>query len=235
MGKNKLKKFAENKAFAHFIQPANEEAMRGDHALKGRWHEAFGNDNPIVLELACGKGEYSVGMGEIFPDKNFIGMDVKGARMYSGAREVQERGLKNVRFLRTKIDFITSFFAPSEVSEVWVLFADPQPQKPRKRLTSELFLNRYTQLLKTGGTLHLKTDSDELYEFTKTESVPQFNQGHSALEWQPRFDTDRLYEQGIAALDPIMQRVMNIRTHYEQMWLAQGKTIKYLSYQLQKK
>lgn len=234
MGKNKLKKFAKVKEMDHVLEPSFDEIFRKDHHLKGKWNEAFGNDNPIVLELACGKGEYSVGMAEIYPEKNFIGIDIKGARMFSGAKEVEERGMENVRFLRTKIDLINSFFAEGEVDEVWILFADPQMKKPRKRLTSELFLDRYVKLLKPGGSLHLKSDSGELYEFTRDESVPAFNGSDNGFAFQKEYDTDALYEEGIHAMDETMKQVMNIRTFYESMWLEEGKKIKYLRYRLAK-
>jgi len=234
MGKNKLKKFAQNETFTHVIQPKNEEVLNADYRLKGKWHEEFGNDNPIVLELACGKGEYSVGMAEIYPNKNFIGMDINGARIFSGAKEVQEKGLTNVRFIRTKIDFINSFFAKNEISEIWILFADPQIGKPRKRLTSELFLHRYIKVLKPGGLLNLKSDSDDLYDFTKEESIPEFNKSQNGMSFNMRDDTDQLYEVGIKSFDETMQKVLNIRTFYEQMWLEQGKKIKFLSYQFKK-
>ena len=233
MGKNKLAKFAKNKTFSHVLQPSNEAVLNGDFHLKGKWSEEFGNNNPIVLELACGKGEYSVGMAEIYPDKNFIGIDIKGARIFSGAKEVEDKGLKNVRFLRTKIDFINSFFAENEISEIWILFADPQLVKPRKRLTSQLFLNRYIKLLKPSGVLNLKSDSDELYAFTKNESVPAFNVENKKLQFKKLDDTNELYEKGIKSFDETMQAVLNIRTFYEQMWLEQGKKIKFLSYRLQ--
>lgn len=228
MAKNKLKKFAAVKEMSHVIEPPFGDVIGKDHQLKGNWKTEFGNDNPIVLELACGKGEYSVGMARLFPDKNFIGIDIKGARMFSGAQEVQDEGLSNVRFLRTKIDFITSFFDAAEVSEIWILFADPQAAKPRKRLTSTLFLQRYTEILKPGGSLHLKSDSTELYEFTKDESIPEFNEQKGFFISQ--FDTALLYEEGIFKLEPKMQDVLNIHTFYEEMWLEQGKKIKYLSY-----
>lgn len=214
------------------LQPSNEAVLTGDYELKGKWNQEFGNDNPIVLELACGKGEYAVGMAEIYPDKNFIGIDIKGARIFSGAKEVEDKGLKNVRFLRTKIDFITSFFDQGEVSEIWILFADPQLAKPRKRLTSELFLNRYIKVLKPNGRLNLKSDSDDLYAFTKNESIPAFNALDKGHRFEALADTDALYEGGIKAFDETMQRVLNIRTYYEQMWLKQGKKIKFLSYKL---
>lgn len=232
MGKNKLKKFAQNETFKHVIQPDNKEVLNDDFRLKGKWHEEFGNNNPIVLELACGKGEYSAGMADIFPDKNFIGMDIKGARIFSGAKEVEEKGLTNVRFIRTKIDFINSFFAENEISEIWILFADPQIAKPRKRLTSEIFLNRYIKTLKPNGLLNLKSDSDDLYEFTRDESLPEFNAKKKDVQFEKLEDTSALYESGIQQFDETMQRVLNIRTFYEQMWLAQGKKMKFLSYQL---
>jgi tRNA (guanine-N7-)-methyltransferase len=233
MGKNKLKKFARVKEMNHVLEPPFSEVLNQDFRLKGKWKEEFGNENPIVLELACGKGEYSVGMGERFPDKNFIGIDIKGARMFSGAAEVEEKGLRNVRFLRTKIDMITSFFAQDEVDEIWILFADPQIRRPRKRLTSWLFLERYIQLLRPGGTLHLKCDSDDLYQFTKEEAIPEFNAKHTAFQWLKVYDTDQLYEAGINDFEGKMKEVLNIRTFYEQMWLEQGKKIKYIKYQLQ--
>ncbi|MEX2595985.1 MAG: tRNA (guanosine(46)-N7)-methyltransferase TrmB [Salibacteraceae bacterium] len=234
MGKNKLKKFAKVKEMPHVLEPPFKEILANDYRLKGKWHEEFGNNNPIVLELACGKGEYAVGMGQLFPNKNFIGIDIKGSRMFSGATEVEEKGMGNVRFLRTKIDMITSFFAKNEVDEIWILFADPQLGKARKRLTSQLFLNRYVQLLNPGGALHLKSDSDELYAFTRDESIPEFNANSDVFSFDLKFDTPRLYEEGISQLDESSQSVLNIRTYYEQIWLTQGKTIKYLRYELHK-
>jgi len=230
MGKNKLKKFAQNELFAHVIQPSSSEVLNTDFRLKGKWNEEFGNANPIVLELACGKGEYSVGMAEIYPEKNFIGIDIKGARIFSGAKEVEEKRLSNVRFLRTKIDFITSFFAQNEISEIWILFADPQLEKPRKRLTSSIFLNRYIQILQPDGLLNLKSDSTDLYNFTRDESIPEFNAINGAVSFEKKADTNALYEEGIEEFDETMQALLNIRTFYEQMWLSQGKKIKFLSY-----
>ncbi len=233
MGKNKLKKFAQNEQFEHVLQPAFSEIFQKDFRLKGCWNEEFGNDNPIVLELACGKGEYTVGQARLFPEKNFIGIDIKGARLFTGALQAKEEGLKNVRFLRTKIDLITSFFATDEVDEIWITFADPQMKRPRKRLTSDLFLERYVQFMKAGGTLNLKSDSTELYEYTRDESVPEYNQRKAPYHFETLFDTDQLYETGIKELDETMQQVLNIRTFYEQMWLEEGKKIKYIRYELQ--
>lgn len=232
MGKNKLKKFARVAAYDHVIEPALQEVFNANHRLRGRWHEEFGNGHPIVLELACGKGEYTVGQARLFPGKNFIGIDIKGARIFSGATQALEEGLNNVRFVRMKIDMITSLFAAGEVAEIWITFADPQMEKPRKRLTSQLFLDRYVQFLAPGGTLNLKSDSTELYEFTRDEAIPEFNQKQGAFSFDKVFDTDNLYEEGISLLDEDMQRVLNIRTFYESMWLGQGKKIKYLRYVL---
>jgi tRNA (guanine-N7-)-methyltransferase len=232
MGKNKLKKFAKVKDMAHVYEPTMREVLTSDFHLKGKWHEAFGNSNPIVLELACGKGEYSVGMGRLYPEKNFIGIDIKGARMYSGAQQVEDEGMTNVKFLRTKIDLITKFFAAGEVAEVWILFADPQLGKARKRLTHPMFLERYIRFLAPGGELHLKTDSDDLYAYTRDEGVPTFNLESKDLLFEKEIDTDQLYEVGIQHLEEVHQKVMNIRTYYEQIWLDQGKKIKYLKYRL---
>lgn len=235
MGKNKLKKFAAVASYSHVFEPTLVEVLNHDFKLKGRWHEEFGNNNPIVLELACGKGEYTIGQARIFPEKNFIGIDIKGARIYSGATIAKEEGLGNVRFIRTKIDLITSFFNANEVDEIWITFADPQMEKPRKRLTSDLFLNRYIQFLKLNGTLNLKTDSDDLYEYTRDESIPEFNVNNQTFSFEVEFNTNELYENGINQLNDTMKRVMNIRTFYEQMWLEQGKKIKYLRYILNRK
>lgn len=232
MGKNKLKKFAKVAQYGHVIQPTLREVLNTDHPLKGHWGEEFGNENPIVLELACGKGEYTIGQARLFPDRNFIGIDIKGARIHSGATIAKEEGLSNVRFLRTRIDLIASFFAANEVDEIWITFADPQLGKPRKRLTSHLFLDRYVEFLKPGGTLNLKTDSDELYEFTRDESIPEFNDREGPFHFETLVNTDQLYEHGIHELDETMQHIMNIRTFYESMWLEQGKKIKYLRYEL---
>ncbi|GAB4375966.1 MAG: tRNA (guanosine(46)-N7)-methyltransferase TrmB [Salibacteraceae bacterium] len=230
MGKNKLKKFAWNKTSTKVIEPEVNTVMQGDHPLKGNWKSEFGNDRPIVLELACGKGEYTVGMATLFPEKNFIGIDIKGARIFSGAKHAEEHQLENVRFLRTRIDFINGFFSADEVSELWITFPDPQLQKPRKRLTSVLFLERYAEFLKPGATINLKTDSDELYEFTRDEAIPQFNQHNEQFQWVKEMDFADLYSSGAKHLSAMMRQVLHIRTHYEAMWLEEGKRIKFLRY-----
>ena len=170
MGKDKLRRFAENLTFECFVQPAFEEAFRRDHPLKGHWHsDFFHNDRPIVLELGCGKGEYTVALAERDPNRNFIGIDIKGARMWRGAKTATERQMRNVGFLRTRIEMIASFFAEGEVDEIWITFPDPQlkSRRAKKRLTSPLFLGQYAQMQVPGGRINLKTDSQHLYAYTQ--------------------------------------------------------------------
>lgn len=168
MGKDKLRKFRENETFSCLIQPRTEEVFGKDHPLKGHWGEKmFGNDHPIVVELGCGKGEYTVDLALRNPGCNYIGVDIKGARLWKGAKYATENSLPNVAFLRTRIEFIESLFAPEEVSEIWITFADPQIGREKKRLTSPLFLSRYRNFLKRGGIVHLKTDSRYLHEYTR--------------------------------------------------------------------
>ena len=169
MGKGKLAKFKENETFANVFQPEITDFVNFEHELKGTWNSrVFKNNNPIVLELGCGKGEYTVGMARMFPDKNFIGVDIKGARIWTGAKSSNLEQMRNVAFLRTRIEVIRAFFAPGEVSEIWITFPDPQMKKRRakKRLTSSLFLTMYQQLLADNGFVNLKTDSRFLYKYT---------------------------------------------------------------------
>ena len=180
--------------------------------------EHFHNEGPVVLELGCGKGEYTVGLAERFPDKNFIGIDIKGARMWTGACRVRDRGLKNAAFLRTNIELLPHFFAPGEVSEIWITFPDPQMKKVRKRLTSTGFLNLYRKVMKDGGMVKLKTDSPFLWTYTRL--LTELN------GIVPEVCTDDLYASGLA--DDILQ----IRTYYEQQWLSRGLTIKYIAFPL---
>ena len=222
MGKNKLRKFAEmNTIDLVFQYPFGRLKAEGfdSFPLKGKWNsDFFANDNPIVLELGCGKGEYTVGLAQLFPDKNFIGIDIKGARMYTGATQARDLGLKNVAFLRTSIELLESFFAPGEISELWITFPDPQMKKVTKRLTGTRFMQLYRKVMPDGGVVRLKSDSPFLYAYTR--AMVQLN-GQQIL-----VDTSDLYHSDI--VDPIL----NIRTHYESQWLARGLSIKYLAFAL---
>ena len=219
MGKNKLKKFGEMETFPNVFQYPFAELQKGPFPLKGKWNtEFFKNDNPIVLELGCGKGEYAVGMAKKFADRNFIGVDIKGARMWTGAKQSVQEGIANVAFLRTSIELIASFFEAGEVSEIWITFPDPQMQKVNKRLTSTRFMQLYRQILKDGGLVHLKTDSPFLYAYT--DAMVRLN------AFATEVNTDDLYHSGLA------DDILEIRTFYERQWLARGLTIKYINWHL---
>lgn len=219
MSKGKLAKFADMAAYPHVFEYPYSVADDVPFDMKGRWTDQFfHNDHPIVLELGCGRGEYTVGLARLFPDKNFIGVDIKGARMWSGATESLHEGLKNVAFLRTNIEIIDRFFAPGEVSEIWLTFSDPQMKKATKRLTSTYFMNRYRRFLVDGGLIHLKTDSNFMYTYT------QYMVSHNALPVE--FSTDDLYHSGL------VDNILSIRTYYEQQWLDRGLSIKYLKFRL---
>ena len=221
MGKNKLKKFSEMHDFPHVFQPAFEGVRLGEpFALKGAWNgDFFKNNNPIVLELGCGRGEYTVGLAKLFPEKNFIGIDIKGARMWSGAKQSLEENIPNVAFLRTKIEFLSLFFAENEVAEIWLTFPDPQMKKTTKRMTATNFMAQYQRFVKPQGIIHLKTDSRFLYQYT-CEMVKANN--YNVLE-----QTEDLYNSGI------VDAILGIKTYYEQQWLARGLAIKYLKFELQ--
>ena len=224
MGKNKLTKFAEVAQLPNVIECGAHDFSDNPSAvaMKGNWHTAFfHNDNPIVLELGCGKGEYTVGLAQMFPDKNFIGVDIKGARIWSGAKFAHENGLQNAGFLRTNIEFIDSFFAAGEVSEIWITFPDPQMKKCSKRLTSTHFMRRYQSILKKDGLIHLKTDSNFLFLYTK--AMVEEN------AYAVKCCTDNLYAD--LQDDPIL----DIKTYYEQQWLSRGIDIKYISFVLHHK
>ncbi|MBQ0056203.1 MAG: tRNA (guanosine(46)-N7)-methyltransferase TrmB [Bacteroidales bacterium] len=221
--KNKLMKFDDMAGYANVFQYCFEELQDGGFPLRGQWHsQYFHNDNPIVIELGCGKGEYTVGLAQRYPDKNFIGFDIKGARMWTGATQALDEGLSNVAFVRTRIELITHFFAPGEVSEIWITFADPQMKKVNKRLTCSLFMQRYLQILAPAGVVHLKTDSNFL--FTYTEEMARVN----AL---PVLTSTRdLYKDNDFASAEIVEALRGIRTYYESQWLARGIDIKYLAF-----
>lgn len=221
MGKNKLRRFAEMEQIPLVFQYPFYKLQQEPFPLRGKWHpDFFHNDNPIVLELGCGKGEYTVGLAERFPDKNFIGIDIKGARMHAGATQARDRQMPNVAFLRTSIELLTSFFAPGEVDEIWITFPDPQMKKVRKRLTSTRFMELYRQVLKPGGIIHLKTDSPFLYTYTRL--MTRLNNLETLA------DSSDLYAD--TNLAPATRSLLDIKTHYERQWLDRGMTIKYLSW-----
>ena len=224
MGKGKLAKFADMAANPLVIeQPFNTIKEETPFELKGHWHEQFfHNPNPIVLELGCGRGEYAVGLARKYPDKSFIGVDIKGARMWTGAQDALSTGMTNVAFLRTHIEFIDRFFAPNEVSEIWLTFSDPQMKKATKRLTSTYFLQRYRRFLTDGGLIHLKTDSNFL--FTYTEEMLRAN------SLVPEYSTRDLYS--VTDDNDPGHEARSIQTYYEQMWRSRGIPIKYLRFRL---
>ncbi len=218
MGKNKLKKFSEMQTmdFVHqypFARLASEE-----FPFRGKWHsDVFGNSGPIILELGCGKGEYTVNLARTNPEKNFIGIDIKGARMYTGAAMARNEKLSNVSFIRTSIELLNRFFIPGEVAEIWITFPDPQMNKSRKRLTSTRFLELYRSILKPDGTIHLKTDSPFLFTYTRILAE------HNALPVSCISDN---VHNGPLANDP----TLSILTHYEQQWMQRGLSIKYIAF-----
>jgi tRNA (guanine-N7-)-methyltransferase len=221
LGKNKLARWAEMKAYDHVIEPSFEDVFNKDYELKGNWHNGwFRNNNPIVLELGCGKGEYTVGLAEKYPDRNIIGIDIKGARIWKGAKETFLKKIPNVAFLRTRIEFITSFFAAGEVDEIWITFPDPQlkKKKEKKRLPGPYFLNLYRQIIKQGGIIHLKTDCKELYEY--------------ALSLVKKNNLEIITSSPDLYLDFPGNELLSIRTHYEEIFLSQGTPITYLSFRL---
>ena len=219
MAKSKLEKFAEMADFPHVFEYPYHIAMKGPFELKGKWNkEFFKNDNPIVLELGCGRGEYTVGLGKKFPNKNFIGVDIKGARMWAGATESFNEQMTNVAFLRTNIEIIERFFDSSEVSEIWLTFSDPQMKKATKRLTSTFFMERYRKFLIDMGLIHIKTDSN--FMFTYTHHMIEEN------DLPLEFTTEDLYHSDL------VDDILGIKTYYEQQWLDRGLTIKYIKMRL---
>lgn len=219
MGKNKLKKFAEMAEYDHVFQADFEDIKDNGFGMKGCWRDKFfNNNNPIVLELGCGKGEYAVGLAQLFPNKNFVGIDIKGSRMHTGATQAKQLGLANVAFLRTRIEFIEYFFAQNEVDEIWVTFPDPQMKKERKRLVGTMMLHRYMNFLKTDGIVHLKTDSQFLYTYTTAML--------SLNNITPIVSLTDLYNSGYD------DKILSIQTYYESKWLDYGLPIKYVKFPL---
>ncbi len=251
MGKNKLRKFAEMETFPNVFQftcrtmddawgttrlassdtssaSSNTQQAQSPspHPMAGHWRDTFfHNDHPIMLELGCGRGDYTVGLAAAHPERNYIGIDIKGARMWAGARQAVQQGMTNVAFLRTNIEIINLFFVPCEVDEIWITFPDPQMKKATKRLTSTFFMARYARLLRPGGRIHLKTDSPFLYTYTRA----MIETNHLPL----LADTDDLYGNAQYTMHhtPLTEATM-LQTHYERQWLDRGMTIKYICWQL---
>lgn len=213
MGKDKLRRFAEIDTFSNVFQ------LDAGKELKGNWaHGFFKNDNPVVLELACGKGEYSVSLARMFPGKNFIGIDYKGNRIWRGAKTALEENVANVAFLRIQIEHILDYFAPGEVDEIWITFPDPQPQlsREKKRLTSPRFLEKYKEILNPGGYINLKTDNDDFHAYT-AEKIAE-------LDLNLHIKTEDLYHSSYADL------LLSVKTYYEKKYLAVNKNINYIKF-----
>jgi tRNA (guanine-N7-)-methyltransferase len=223
VGKNKLARWAEMKSFNNVIEPLTEEVFSKDHPLKGKWNEIiFKNINPVILELGCGKGEYTVGLAARFPGNNYIGIDIKGARMWRGSKTAHENEILNVAFLRTRIEFINSLFSEDEVAEIWITFPDPHPKRrdTGKRLTSPFFLNSYRQFLKDQGIIHLKTDNKDLFNYT--------NKVIKNNDLEVVAVSNDLYS------GEIKNDILSIRTHYEKIFLKHEIKICYLAFRLGK-
>lgn len=218
--KNKLKRFRENETFNNVIQPTRAEVEEG-FSLKGKWSEFFKNDNPIVLELGCGKGEYSVGLARRYPEKNFVGIDIKGARFWRGAKTALEEGLNNVAFVRTQIELVDLIFAKHEVSEIWITFPDPQIKykRTKHRMTNSVFLDRYKTVLKEDGIMHLKTDSEFMHGYTLGLL---HGEGHEVL-----YAHHDVYSNEYSP-----KEVTEIQTFYENQYLEKGKAITYIRFKL---
>lgn len=223
MGHHKLQRFAENLTFPNLFQVGFEQLEHEGFALRGHWSEHFGNANPLTLELGCGKGDYTLALARIHPERNYIGVDIKGARLWRGAKTAVEEPLPNVAFIRTRIELIDRFFAEGEVNEIWITFCDPQPKKPNKRLTAPRFLDTYARFLAPQSTMHLKTDSQELYDYTLGEVLPTRSEAHVVASTNDLYNSD--YE-GEAKLT---------QTFYERMFLAEGKPITYIQWSVTNK
>lgn len=220
--KNKLKRFSENETFTNVFQPTREEVVGNEFSLRGKWNsEFFKNDNPIVLELGCGKGEYSVGLAERFPEKNFIGIDIKGARFWRGAKTAVESGMNNVAFVRTQIELINHIFTENEVSEIWITFPDPQIKykRTKHRMTNAEFLNNYKKILKPNGLMHLKTDSEFMHGYTLGLL---HGLGHEVI-----YANHNIYKNEGAPAE-----VTGIQTFYESQYLEVNKPITYIKFRI---
>ena len=218
--KNKLQKFAEIKTFDNFFEYSYQEVLKGFH-LKGKWAEKFfKNNNPIVLELGCGKGEYTTGLAQRYPEKNFIGIDIKGARIWRGLKTAEEKKLNNVAFIRERINLVDHYFGKDEISEIWITFPDPHARDPkaRKRLTSPEFIKRYTSFLRKDAIINLKTDNYIVFEST-LDTIQEYK--HKLL-----YQTNDIYNQGLD------NELTQIQTYYEKKWIEYGTKIKYLKFSL---
>lgn len=245
MAKNKLKRWAELETFNNIIQPDIHTLNGTDYPLKGNWRrDIFHNDNPTALELACGKGEYTVELSRLFPDANFIGVDIKGARIWRGAKTATELERNNTAFLRTRIELIDLFFAPDEIDEIWIVFPDPHPREKNsnKRLTSPFFLNKYRSILKDKGIVHLKTDNAQLYQYTlKLVSNNTLEIIHATDDMETMLVNKipvpgNLYpvQSDQERINLLSSGILSIRTYYERKFMEQGEKIKYLAFRLEK-
>ena len=242
MGHGKLRKFAENETFSCLLQPSPEEVLSGrgssfalkDHPVKGVWNgKVFSEPRPLVLELGCGRGEYTIDLARRYPERNYIGVDIKGARLWKGAKEATVCNMDNVAFLRTRIEFIEAFFGPGEVSEIWLTFSDPQLHHENSRLSSPMFLERYRKFLEPGGLIHLKTDSTFLYEYTRAlclENGLDMPVATDDLYGERPLDFARGDKREIPSTT--VAAIMNVHTYYERMFSQQGYKIKYLCFRL---
>lgn len=216
--KNKLVKFAEAKGFPNMFQPEYEDVKDG-YAMQGKWlRDFFHNNHDLVLELGCGKGEYSVGLGRNYPNRNFIGVDIKGARMWRGCKTSVDEDLQNVAFLRQKIQLIANMFAKDEVDEIWITFPDPQPKVAKRRLTAPQYMERYAKVLKPGGIINFKTDSEPLFDYT-LEMIEE-NEHELIVSVKDLYSADGFEE------------VKSIKTHYEKLFNDQGHDINYMQFRL---
>lgn len=250
MGHDKLRKFAENETFSCLLQPSSKELLADgyanlrDHEIKGRWrermfpHSQAPADGGIVLELGCGKGEYTIDLALRDPSRNYVGVDIKGARLWKGAKYATQHSLPNVAFLRTRVEFISAFFAPGEVSEIWLTFSDPQFRSENSRLSSPVFLERYRSFLRPGGLVHLKTDSRFLHEYTKAVCKVnglELTACTADLYGAARVEADSRVEAGFksaATATTAMTEATAVQTFYEKMFLEQGYPITYMAFRL---
>ena len=227
MGKDKLRKWKENETFDHVFEPNLQDAVKGiDGEMKGKWSEIFKNDNPITLELGCGKGEYTVGLARKYPNRNFVGVDIKGHRFWRGAKTAQEESIPNVSFLRTRIEFIEKYFDKDEVSELWITFSDPQPkdEKGTKRITSPFYIEMYKNILKPSSIINIKSDSVLLYDLSK--------EGYLEKGYDIQIDSQDVYGELVDRVEEDLRDALEIKTYYEKRWLSEGKKIHFIQLEI---